>query len=71
MAIRAFTAGGSTLSRYSCGCCSNISHDGIDTTRERMPKAPSFSWALAARLASLPVAIKITSGLPPDASAST
>ncbi len=34
MATRAVTAGGSTLSRYSGVCCSNRSHDGIDTTRD-------------------------------------
>src|SRR6266545_43330 len=41
-ATRAFTWGGRTLSRYSCVCRSKISHDGIDTTRARMPSATSL-----------------------------
>src|SRR5215471_7132784 len=48
-----------------------MSHDGIDTTRERSPSASSFSCASTARLTSLPVAMRITSGFPPWATAST
>src|SRR5215471_5374631 len=59
-ATRAFTFGGRTLSRYSCDCCSKISHDGIDTTRERMPSESNFSWALTASETSLPDAMMIT-----------
>src|SRR5262245_21263682 len=44
-ATRAVTPGGSTLSRYSRVWCSKISHDGIETTRERMPSASSLPWA--------------------------
>ena len=43
MATRAVTDGGSTLSRYCCGCLSNMSQDGMETTRERMPAASNCS----------------------------
>src|SRR5258708_264474 len=48
-----------------------MSHDGMDTTRDRIPAASNASCASTARLTSLPEAIKITSGFPPGASAST
>src|SRR5262249_24508198 len=49
-ATRAVTSAGRTLSRYSDGCSSKSSHDGIDTTRERMPSTSSCSWLSTARL---------------------
>src|SRR5262249_15706212 len=70
-ATRAVTSDGRTLSRYSGGCSSKSSHDGIDTTRDRMPSTRSCSWLSTARLSSLPDAIRISSGFPPAASAST
>src|SRR5262245_21430177 len=70
-ATRAFTSGGNTVSRYSFGWWSKISHDGIETTRERMPSGTSVSCAWTARLTSLPEAMRITSGFRPGASAST
>ena len=63
--------GGSTLSRYSRGWCSNMSQDGMETTLERMPSVRSCPCASTARLSSLPEAMRIASGLPPGASAST
>src|SRR4029453_6035531 len=62
MATRALTAGGKTLSPYSCVWWSKISQEGIETTRARMPSASSLPWASTARLSSLPEAIRITSG---------
>ncbi|MFO1413109.1 MAG: hypothetical protein U1F10_04215 [Burkholderiales bacterium] len=43
---RAVTLGGSTLSQYACGWRSRGPHDGIDTTRERIPSACSASLRL-------------------------
>src|SRR6478736_5526356 len=71
MARRAFTPGGKTLSRYSFDWCSKMSHEGIETTRERISSATNFSCAWTARLTSLPEAMRITSGFLPRASAST
>src|SRR5258707_4290295 len=71
IATRALTPGGSTLSRYSCVWFSKISHEGMETTRDRMRWASSLVWASTARLNSLPEAIRITSGFPPGGSAST
>ena len=53
------------------GLASKMSQDGIETTRDRMPSAISFSWASTARISSLPEAMRMTSGFPPGASAST
>src|SRR6476469_8843223 len=69
--ILAVTLCGSTLSRYSSGCFSNISHEGILTTRTLRPSALRVSYADTQRETSLPVAIRITSGFPPGASANT
>ena len=41
-----------------------MSQEGIETTRERMPSATRASWAFTASDTSLPVAMRITSGLP-------
>ena len=68
---RAVTAGGSTLSRYSCGWSSNNSHDGMLTTRALIPSALSCSYASRHSATSLPVASSSTSGLPSAASART
>src|SRR5260370_3805631 len=70
-ATRAVTLGGSTVSRYSRVWCSKMSHDGIETTRERMPSECNFSCASTARLTSLPEAMRITSGFPLGGSAGT
>jgi hypothetical protein len=70
IAIRARSFGGSTLSWYSRLWRSNSSHDGIDTTRERIP-VTSFSWACSASATSLPLAISTTCGAAPSVSAST
>src|SRR5450755_201042 len=40
---RAVIDGGNTLSRYSCGWCSKISHEGMLTRRAFTPSATSFS----------------------------
>ena len=48
-----------------------MSHDGIETTRERMPSATSASWASTTSETSLPVAMRMISGGPPGASAMT
>ena len=69
--MRAFTSGGSRLSRYSRGCSSKISQDGMETTREWIPSAVSFSCASTARLTSLPEAMRMISGSPFGASANT
>jgi len=71
IAIRAVTVGGSTLFRYSRSWCSNMSHDGIDTTRARIPSARSLVCASTARLTSLPEAMSMISGFPPGGSART
>src|SRR5262249_46405021 len=42
-ATRAVIAGGRTLSRYTSGCRSKSSHDGMLTTRTRTPSAVSCS----------------------------
>src|SRR5215471_5236352 len=71
---RAVTLEGSTSSRYPgflSMYCSNSAHDGMLTTRDRTPWATSFSWACTHSDTSLPVAIRITSGSPPGASART
>src|SRR5262249_27599843 len=72
---RACTSDGSTCSWYS-GCLrqwySKISHDGMLTTRDLIPCATSCSCAETHSDTSLPVASRITSGLPPPgASANT
>src|ERR1051326_7575321 len=61
-ASRAVTAGGNTSSRYDCGCSSNSSQQGIDTTRAATPSASNFSLASSASETSDPVAIKISRG---------
>ena len=68
---RAFTAAGSTDSRYAASCSSNHSWHGTETTRALMPSPFSTSRASTAICTSEPVAIRITSGVPPGASAST
>src|SRR6478609_238621 len=68
---RAVTSGGRTASRYSWACCSNSSHDGMLTTRARIPSVVSRSNASTQSDTSLPVPIKMTSGRPPSASART
>ena len=69
-ATRAFTDGGSTLSRYAWSCSSNHSTDGIDTTRVGTPSACSCSRASTASCTSEPVPIRTTSAASPSASAS-
>ena len=64
-------AGGRTLSRYASSCSSNSSQDGMLTTRTAIPSAASSSRAPRQSDTSLPLPIRITSGLPPGASAST
>src|SRR5262249_61809467 len=66
---RATTPGGSTLSRYSWGCCSKISHEGMLTTRAFTPSTLSCSYASRQSATSLPLASNSTSGLPPPVSA--
>src|SRR5207249_1768043 len=63
--------GGITPFRYDGGCCSNSSHDGMLTTRDRTPAAPSCSCAWTHRATSLPVPSSSTSGRSPSESAST
>ena len=61
---RAFTAAGSTDSRYSASWASNHSRHGMDTTRAATPCALSCSRASTARETSEPVPMRITSGVP-------
>src|SRR5712691_9942297 len=68
---RAVTSGGRTLSRYDWLCCSNNSHDGMLTTRARMPSALSRSNASTQSDTSLPLESSIRSGFSPSASART
>ncbi len=70
-ATRALTDGSRTLSRYPWSCSSNHSTDGIDTTRVGTPSAWSCSRAPTATWTSEPVAMRMTSGVPPSASKST
>src|SRR5262249_14705019 len=70
-ATRAITAGGRTEAQYSGVCFSNSSHEGMLTTRAFTPDAVSCSYASTQSDTSLPVAIRITSGAPPGASART
>ena len=71
IATRAFTAGGSTSSRYSCGWRSKSSQHGMLTTRALMPSRRARLGRRARGATSEPVASRITSGLPSAASAST
>ena len=66
-----FTFGGMTESRYSFGCFSNSSQQGMLTTRTFTPSDLSCSYALTHNCTSLPLLIRMTSGVPSDASAST
>ena len=66
---RFVTLGGNTALRYSSGWASNSSQLGRLTTRAFTPSAVNCSHASAARCSSLPVAIRMTSGFPPGASA--
>ena len=61
LANRAVTDGGKTSSRYSCGCSSNNSQQGIETTRAGTPSASSF-LSLAATICgvSMPQRIRET-----------
>src|SRR5438445_335623 len=68
--MRGSSAGGSTLSRYSGGCRSKSSHDGMLTTRALTPSATSFSYAFTTSETSVPVPISTTCGFASD-SAST
>ena len=68
---RALTAAGSTDSRYAASCSSNHSWHGTDTTRALTPSPLSTSRASTAICTSEPVAIRMTSGVPPGASART
>ncbi|MDT7649975.1 MAG: hypothetical protein QOI36_1381 [Pseudonocardiales bacterium] len=70
-ATRAFTDGGRTLSRYSRGCSSNHSTDGIDTTRVPIPSASNCSRAATASRTSEPVAMRTTAGVPVEESLRT
>src|SRR5690606_22916578 len=70
-ATRLRTALGSTDSRYAASWRSNTSVEGIDTTRVLSPAASSCALASIASDTSEPVPSRITSGLPPCASAST
>ena len=61
---RAFTLRGSTLSLYSAVCFSNSSMQGMETTRTFLPLAESSSFAPMQSSISLPVPMRITSGVP-------
>src|ERR1700716_450121 len=69
--ILAETLAGSTLSRYSGDCFSNISHEGMLTTRTFRPSALNVSKTETHKETSLPVAIRISSGFPSGGSATT
>jgi hypothetical protein len=68
---RALTADGSTDSRYASSCSANHSRLGADTTRVAIPAASRVSRASTASCTSEPVPIRMTSGVPVDASSST
>src|SRR5690606_10818043 len=68
---RAVTDFGSTDSRYASSCSANHSSDGADTTRALTPSAARVSRAATASWTSDPVAMRMTSGVPFGASAST
>ena len=70
-ATRRRTALGSTDSRQAASWRSNTSVEGIDTTRVFRPAASSTCLASIASATSEPVPIRIRSGTPPSASAST
>ena len=61
---RAFTAGGRTLSLYSCVCLSNSSMQGMETTLTFLPFEASMSFAPMHSSISEPVPMRITSGVP-------
>jgi hypothetical protein len=65
---RAVTEEGSTDSRYSSDCSSNHSTDGIETRRVGVPSASRRFCASAAYCTSEPVAMRMTSGAPAEAS---
>ena len=62
IATLALTEPGNTLSLYSALCLSNISVQGMDTTRTFLPLASSSSAAFMASSTSEPLAMSITSG---------
>src|SRR4028119_11068 len=61
---RLVTALGNTDSRYSASCASNSSQQGIETTRTFLPSPRNCSAALTQSWVSLPVPIRIRSGVP-------
>src|SRR6516162_580590 len=64
MDMRAVTLGGSTSSRYDCGCLAKSVQHGMETTRVSMPCASSSFLVSSASETSDPVAIKTRSGDP-------
>ncbi|SUX72341.1 Uncharacterised protein [Citrobacter freundii] len=63
---RALTFDGRTDSRYASSWASKISVEGRETTRTLRPSPVSFFRASSVISISEPVAIRITSGLPPQ-----
>src|SRR4051812_29718049 len=63
---RAVTCGGRTLLRYASSCSSNSSQLGIETTRDFTPSARSFSCACTHKPTSVPVPMRMTSGVVPQ-----
>ena len=61
---RAVTSGGSTSSRYDCGCLAKSVQHGMETTRVSMPRPSSSFFVSSASETSDPVAIKTRSGDP-------